>query len=370
MLHYVHKIENHSLEKIIGLFMFLALGILLIVFFNIENRENFFGGLYKIHILFNRGFGLREGSPVDLAGVGVGNIESIRFNEQNKVDVTAGIKNKYKEKIRADSIATVISQGLMGNAAISISIGSISMPVVEDGGYIDGIGISKTDGIMSGIKPILMKANEAIDNIIFLTSISEKPIVRIDHLLENLDKLSEEIKAGEGNIGALLKDQVLYSNLIDMVGTSERLLSSMDKTVKNIELASQLLPEVINNAELSLMEINKSAEKMPILLSDGQELIANIKSSSNEFNKLIRDSNKQITRVSYILKDFKTATTDLPELIKGSQKNLDEITRIIEGAEKNWIVKGFLERKKKEAALIVDVRDGHYDETIEKKDNH
>ena len=109
---------------------------------------------------------------------------------------------------------------------------------------------------------------------------------------------------------------------------------------------------------------------MPILLSDGQELIANIKSSSNEFNKLIRDSNKQITRVSYILKDFKTATTDLPELIKGSQKNLDEITRIIEGAEKNWIVKGFLERKKKEAALIVDVRDGHYDETIEKKDNH
>ena len=176
--------------------------------------------------------------------------------------------------------------------------------------------------------------------------------------------MSEEIKEGRGSLGALLKDKDLYSNLTKMVSSSQRLLISVEKAVNNIELASQLFPDVINKAESSMLEINKSAEKMPYLFSERKELISNIKSSSNEFNKVIRDSQKQIMKVSEILRDFKVASAELPDVIKASQENIDEITRIVEGAEKNWIIKGLIERKKKEEPIIVDVRDAHYDEII------
>ena len=362
MLHYVHKLGNRSLARVIGLFVFSALGVLIIAILSIDNRHNFFSGRYKIHIVLNHGFGLMEGSPVDIAGVEVGSVESIRFKSQNKIDVTAEIQNKYKEKIRTDSVATVVRRGLMGNTAVSITIGSTSMSIVEDGGYISGTGMSKTAGIMGGINPILMKANEAIDNIIYLTSILDKPLVRLDHILKNLDEVSEEIMDGKGNLGALLKDKDLYASLSNMLRSSQSLLVSVEKAVNNIELASQLLPEVINKAESSMMEINKSAKKMPYLLSEGQELISNIKNSSDDFNKLIRYSNEQIIRISEILEDFKDTSSELPNLIRTSQENIDEITRIVEGAEKNWIIKGFLERKKKEEPIIVDVRDSHYNE--------
>lgn len=362
MLHYVHKLGNRNLARVIGVFMLLALGVLILVLLNIDAQQNFFSGRYKIHIALDQGFGLMKGSPVDIVGVEVGNIKSIRFDKQNKIDVTVEIQNKYKEKIRTDSVATVFSKGLMGNVALSITIGSISRPILEDGGYIRGIGMSKTDGIMSGINPILMKANAAIDNVIYLTSILDKPLVRIDHILENLDEVSEEIRMGKGNLGAFLKDKDLYANLSNMLKSSQRLLVSVEKAVNNIELASQLFPEVINKAESSMIEINKSAKKMPYLLSEGQELISNIKNSSVDFNKLIRDSNEQIMRISEILEDFKDTSSELPNLIRSSQENIDEITRIVDGAEKNWIIKGFLERKKKEKPIIIDVRDSHYDE--------
>tara|TARA_B100000315_G_scaffold186697_1_gene176154 strand:- start:7804 stop:8916 length:1113 start_codon:yes stop_codon:yes gene_type:complete len=370
MLHYVHKLGTRSLARIIGLFVFSAMGVLIIVILNIDNQQNFFNKRYKIHIALNRGFGLIEGSPVDIAGLEVGNIESIRFNAQNKIDVTAEIQKKYKEKIRTDSVATVVSQGLMGNAGLSITLGSLSVPILEDGGYISGTGISKTDGIIGGINPILMKANKAIDNIINLTDILDKPLVRIEHILQNLDEVSEEIKMGKGNIGALLKDKGLYSNLTNVVRSSQKLLISMEKAVNNIELASQQFPKIINNAELSMTKINKSTEKVQYLLSDGQEVISNVKNSSNDFNKLIRDSNEQIMRISEILEDFKNTSSELPDLIRVSQENIDEITRIVVGAEKNWIIKGFLERKKKEEPIIVDMRDGHYKETTDEEETY
>lgn len=364
MLHYVHKLGNRSLARVIGLFVFSAMGVLIIVILSIDGQHNFFSGRYSIHIALNQGFGLMEGSPVDIAGVEVGSIKSIRFNSQNKIDVTAEIQNKYKEKIRSDSVATVVSRGLMGNTAVSITIGSASMSIVEDGGSISGTGMSKTNGIMGGINPLLMKANKAIDNVIYLTSILDKPLVRIDHILKNLDEVSEEIIDGKGNLGALLKDKDLYANLTTMVKSSQRLLINVEKAVNNIELASQLFPELINKAELSMTKINKSTEKMPRLLSDGQELISNIKNSSDDFNKLIRDSNEQIRRISEILEDFKDTSSELPNLIRASKENIDEITRIVEGAEKNWIIKGFLERKKKEEPIIVDMRDSHYNERV------
>ena len=369
MRHYVHKLGTRNLERIIGLFVFSALGVLIVAILNIDNHHNFFNRRYKIHIALNRGFGLMEGSPVDIAGVEVGNIESIRFNSHNKIDITAEIQKKYKEKIRTDSVATVFSQGLMGSPGLSITIGSVSLPILEEGGYVNGTGISKADEIIGGINPILMKANKAIDNIIHLTGNLDKPLVKIEHILKNLDVVSEEIRMGKGNVGALLKDRGLYSNLKNMLNSSQKLFKSMEKAVNNIELVSQRFPKIIDKAELSMTRINKSTEKVQYLLSDGQELISNVKSSSNDFNKLIYDSNEQIMRISEILEDFKNTSSELPGLIRASQENIDEITRIVEGAEKNWIIKGFLERKKKEEPLIVDMRDGHYDKTIKGDDS-
>ena len=367
MLHYIHKLRNSNLEKIIGLFVFMSLGILVIVFLLIGTRHNIFGGRYLVHTVFDQGYGLKAGAPVNIAGVEVGNVESVHFNDQNKIDVTASIQKKYKSKIRQNSIATGMRSGLVGNVSLSISIGSLSEPVVEDGGYIRGVSLPETDGALGGLSPILARANEAINNIVYLTDKVNSPLTKVDRILQRLDEVSKEIKDGKGNIGALLNNDNLYSNLTKMASTTERLLISLEKSADHFLMASKEFPKMIAQAEASMIEINKSAEKLPFILSDGQVAVRNIKDSSGELNKLIIDSSEQIGSIKEILEDFKSASVELPNVMRATQENVDEFTRIIEGAEKNWVVKGFLERKKKNDPITISVRDSRYNVTSEEE---
>ncbi len=363
MLHYVHKLRKRNLEKVIGLFVLSALGILTLVFLLIGAQQDIFSKRYNIHTAFNEGYGLQKGSPVNLAGVEAGNIVSLQFNKQNMVDVTLGIQKKYKTKIKTDSVARVVSHGLMGNMGLSISIGSLSKPVVEEGGSIQGLSLSKTNGMLASINPIFAKAGEALSNVIYLTNRLNYPLSKIDQILEKLNEASEGILEGKGIIGTLLNDKKLFSNIAEMVGSSKRLLRSLDNAARDIQTASKRFPELIDKADTSMVELHKSAERLPYLLADGQELISNVKSSTNELNKLIKDGSGQMGNIKEILKDFKMASTNLPDIIRTTQENIDEITRIIEGSEKNWVIKGFIERKKKDKPINADMRDGHYKET-------
>lgn len=363
MLHYVHELKKGSLEKIAGLFVLSALGILFIVFLFMGGRQYIFAGQYQIHTILNEGYGLKAGSPVNLAGVEIGNVKSIRFNDQNKIDLTLNIQKKYKDKIRTDSTATAVSQNLMGNMALSISIGSLSKPIVADGGKIQGINFSGTDRMLSGINPILAKANEAITNIIYITNKLNSPLSKINNILEKLDKVSEEIEEGRGNIGALLKDKNLYSNLTKVAETSQKFLASLEGVATDIQKASKKFPKLVDKTETSMIAIQKSAEKLPYLLEDGQKLISSIYNSNTDFNKLIGNGSEQIMIIKEILKDLKNVSEDLPGIVISTQENVDEITRIIKGAEQNWIVKGLIEKRKKDESVVIDVRDSHYKET-------
>lgn len=363
MLHYIHKLGKGNLEKVIGVFVLSALGVLIFTLLLIGARKNIFGTGHTIHTAFNRGYGLKKGSPVDLAGVEAGNIISLHFNEQNKVDVTLAIQKKYKNKIRTDSVVKIVSHGLMGNMGLSISIGSPAKPIVGDGGYIQGLDISELNGTPESTNPVFAKAGEALNNVIYLTNRLNKPLAKINLILERLDGISERILEGEGTLGTFINDNTLYTNLVKMIDSSQRLFSNIDIASRNIQIASKRFPELIDKVDASMIALHKSAEKLPSVLTNGQELISNLKSSNDEFKNLVKSGSAQITNIEEILKDLKVASANLPGIVRSTQENVDEITRIIEGSEKNWIIKGFIERKKKDEPIIIDMRDGHYQKT-------
>ena len=114
--------KTYKVETIVGIFVFL--GLLCIGYMTVKlGKVSFFQDeSYIITAKFISVTGLREGNPVDIMGIEVGRVEKITMDQENQKAVVE-IKIKKGVKIYDDAIASIKTEGLMGDQYISIDPG-------------------------------------------------------------------------------------------------------------------------------------------------------------------------------------------------------------------------------------------------------
>ena len=88
---------------------------------------------------FDNADGLLSGSPVRIAGVGVGIVRSVRANPQNNgcpAEVEMGLATTYELRIPKDSIAGIERAGVLGERYVSIDTSHASGAPSENYGYL------------------------------------------------------------------------------------------------------------------------------------------------------------------------------------------------------------------------------------------
>jgi len=115
--------KNFNTELIIGLFMlggFLAFSYLSLQMgeFSILNFEK----NYSLEAEFENVAGLKVGAGIEIAGVNIGKVARVGLGEQGLAKVTMLIKPDIK--ITADAIASIRTQGFIGDKYIKIIQGA------------------------------------------------------------------------------------------------------------------------------------------------------------------------------------------------------------------------------------------------------
>jgi len=115
--------KNINTELIIGLFMiagFLAFGYLSLQMgeFSIFDLEK----NYSLEAEFDNVSGLKVGAAIETAGVGIGKVARVGLGEQSQAKVTLLINQDIK--ITSDAIASIRTQGLIGDKYIKIIQGA------------------------------------------------------------------------------------------------------------------------------------------------------------------------------------------------------------------------------------------------------
>lgn len=91
---------------------------------------------YRVTAQFDNIGDLKEGSPVTMAGVRIGRVESIRFDPKVfKAEVALRIEKQYAE-IPEDSDASIQTAGLLGGKYVGIGPGG-SETFLKDGSQIE-----------------------------------------------------------------------------------------------------------------------------------------------------------------------------------------------------------------------------------------
>ncbi|OLB53185.1 MAG: outer membrane lipid asymmetry maintenance protein MlaD [Candidatus Rokubacteria bacterium 13_2_20CM_2_70_11] len=114
--------------------LFVLLGVLALGYLSVKlGRVSFLGGGgYVVFAEFPSVGGLKPGSTVEIAGVEVGRVESIRLKNYEAL-VTLRIDSGVK--LQEDSIASIKTKGLIGERYLRLSPGG-SDKIIEPGGRI------------------------------------------------------------------------------------------------------------------------------------------------------------------------------------------------------------------------------------------
>jgi phospholipid/cholesterol/gamma-HCH transport system substrate-binding protein len=190
----------------LGAFIVVTLAIFVGGIFIIGSKQYLFSSTYRLKAQFDNVVGLDAGGDVRVGGVHSGTVRSIVLPHRpgEKVTVIVDMDKSTHEIIKRDSVATIETEGLLGNQYLAISFGSAGTADVRDGDSIASHPPLEMADLLQKTSGLLDSSQQAIQNATRATA--------------NLDSISAKIDRGQGTAGALVNDKQLYSNLEQTTG--------------------------------------------------------------------------------------------------------------------------------------------------------
>ena len=185
----------------LGVFIVGTLTVLAAGVFIIGSKEYLFGSTYQLKAQFANVAGLAEGADVQVGGVHSGTVTDIVLPTKpgDKVTVVMELARSTHQIIKQDSVASIQTEGLLGNQFLALSFGSAGQSDVKDGATIR----SEPPLLMADL---FKKTNDILDS-------SQQAIQSAALATGHLNSVSAKIDSGQGTVGALVNDRKLYNNL-------------------------------------------------------------------------------------------------------------------------------------------------------------
>jgi phospholipid/cholesterol/gamma-HCH transport system substrate-binding protein len=185
----------------LGAFIVVTLAILAAGVFVIGSKMYLFRSTYQLKAQFDNVAGLADGAEVQVGGVHSGTVHSIELPHKpgEKVTVLMDLARSTHEIIKQDSVASIETEGVLGNQFVAISFGSQGQAEVKDGELIQSLPPLMISDLFKKTSGILDSSQQAINNATMATA--------------HLNSVSAKIDSGQGTVGAMVNDKELYANL-------------------------------------------------------------------------------------------------------------------------------------------------------------
>jgi phospholipid/cholesterol/gamma-HCH transport system substrate-binding protein len=304
--------QNSNYTWKLGMFVILGLALFMITIYFIGSNKNLFGSTFHLKSQFKNVSGLKEGNNVRFSGINVGTVKDIEFISDSAVVVNLIIKEEVQKYIKTDAIASIGSDGLMGDKVLTISPGTSSNKTVSDNSTIRSVKAVELEDLMKGLR-------KSVDNAEIITL--------------QLSEFSTKINKGKGALNKVLTD--------------EEFAKSIDKMVLNLKLSSDEFLVFTTN----MNDKNGTLSKLmndPKYTNSIEKTLNNLEKSSNEFNVFTKKLNNDKGILSKLVGDQRLATS-LDSSLINIEKASKNIIEIEEAAKHNFLLRGYF--KKKEKAL-------------------
>jgi hypothetical protein len=124
----------------LGVFLVTTLAFLAAGVFLIGEKRFLFQQTYRLQAQFQDVAGLDNGADVRVGGIHLGTVKYIALPDgpSGKLTVVMEMSNSTRNIVRKDSVASIKTEGLLGNKYVEVSFGAEKSPEIESGDTIKG----------------------------------------------------------------------------------------------------------------------------------------------------------------------------------------------------------------------------------------
>ncbi|MGB9698204.1 MAG: MlaD family protein [Thermodesulfobacteriota bacterium] len=349
------------IDRLAGIFVILALILILITIVFVARGQKWFSKRQPYLVVFDRVGGIKPGTDVTISGMQVGRVKSLRLNEERKVEITLEIFDDYKDYLRKDSSATVIS-GLLGGKTVEITPGSPDQALLRPGETIPSQEPRELTDFLKGLdlQAPLKKAEATLGNLEAISAKLKDPQGELFRLLNNIEFISQQLRQGEGNIGAILQDKKIYNELSTTLTSLRRSAEHLEKTTERASRFAADLPKLSNDLENYLKEVPKILGDVERATARLPEVTEKIQKATDEM-PVIAGNLKEITKdVRAVTENLKKVAPEIPELVSASQESIEEAEKLLQTLRNHWLIRGWQAKPPQSMPLEVSQRENPY----------
>lgn len=283
-----------SIELRVGIFVTAALVIGGVIVFLIGNQSAMFASKVSYDARFDSVDGLRPGSPVRIAGIDVGTVEAVTFEDDGKIRVAMEIREDASAFVREGSVARIGSKGLLGDQLVEISVGE--GPRLDEGSTIP----SSTDSMLAAFlgdtgreaESVVSNVNRASEGLaVTLGDPATQQDIR--DIVHNLEVITSLVHENDGTVRRLLTDPTMADDVQGALTGLRDTSTELNRTVRSVR-------RIVNEVEAG----DGTAHEL-IYGDAGVQLLGSLALAAAE--------------IATILRDVRTGDNNMHELLYGDE---------------------------------------------------
>jgi phospholipid/cholesterol/gamma-HCH transport system substrate-binding protein len=312
--------EKSTNQKIkLGIFVIIGSLFFIIAIYFIGNKKDMFNETIQISAVFKNVNGLQHGNNVRFSGINVGTVKKIIIVNDSLIKVDMLIEEDIASHIKKDAMASIGSDGLVGNMIVNIIPGKKSNEMVKDGDVILSENKTSTDEILKTI-------NATSENAKLIT--------------DNLVKITNQINSKKGTIGMLINDTEMSDDL--------------KQTINNLKITTQSTSKSMANLNKIITDLNNKdnvvgALKDTVTGRKIKMIIVNLEKSSEQINKTITNLKDGKGALNYLSNDPKLVKQIDSTMINLNQAS-SKLNENLEALKHNFFFRGYFKKQEKDKA--------------------
>ena len=304
------------------------------------------GGLFArklaLRSYFENAAGVKDGAPVTLEGVTIGNVIHVRVvpdRNPTPVEVTMQVGREYRNRLHTDSPASIAQAGVLGDSYVDLSSAHASGPPPANDAELKAAG-------SPSIQDVIRTSQVSIDEITSLTRKIETLVDTLnskrgtagelinDHELAqkittiaaDLETITGAVANGKGSLGKFVNDDTLYNRANSAVDRLDRITTALDEGKGS---AGKLLKDDTLYTNLNAAVANTN------------QMLAEINAGRGALGKIARDPafaaklDDTVTRLDSILKSVDEGKGSLGQLVQNrsfydhADQTLDQMQQLV-----------------------------------------
>jgi len=333
----------------VGALVLVAVAILIFLIFLMSGST---GGLFASKLVlrtyFDNASGLKNGAPVTLEGVTIGNVQRIRVvpsRSPKPVEVTMQIGERSLPFLHVDSTTVIAQAGVLGDSFVDITSKGATGPPPKNNTELRSMDtpsiqevVNTSEAALQHITLLMGKVDTFFDTLNSKKGTAGKfmndPELynKLTQVTTNLATITHTMASGEGTLGKLIHDDTLYQKLNASVERLSNITTALEegkgtagKLLKDESLYNNLNQAVANTNQL-VANINAGKGALGKLASD-QEFANKLQNTMNRLSDLSdrldagEGSAGKFLRDPTLYNNTNQLLTDTQDLVKSIRQN-------------------------------------------------